>query len=73
MRNTIGKILVAATFGLILSGSVMAAENVDKLTVNLKNDTNKVSVTDVKISQSTYIPNILPSNSIFDLCYETSK
>jgi hypothetical protein len=73
MKNTIGKILVAATFGLILNSAVMAGEDVDAFTLNFKNDTSNVSVTDVQISQSAYTPNILTTNSILEICYDTAK
>ena len=77
MKNTIGKIVVAATFGLILNSAVMAGEGVDAFTLIFQNHTNNitdnVSVTDVQISQSAYTPSTLTTNSILEICYDTAK
>ncbi len=73
MRNTIGKILVAATFGLILSGSVMAGEDIDAFTLNFTNDASTESVTGVKVNKASYTPSTLTTDSILDICYDTAS
>lgn len=73
MKNTISKILVIATFGLTLSSSVMAGEDVDTFTLSFQNDTSNVSTTNIQISQASYTPGILTSNSVLEMCYDSVK
>ena len=73
MKKTIGKVLVAATFGLILSSSVMAGEDVDAFTLSFQNDSSSVNATDVKIRQVSYTPGILITGSVLAMCYDSVK
>ena len=73
MKKTIGKVLVAATFGLILSSSVMAGEDVDAFTLSFQNDSSSVNATDVQIRQVSYTPGILITGSVLAMCYDSVK
>jgi hypothetical protein len=71
MKNTITKLLAVVTFGLILSSSVMAGEDVDALTLSFQN--NSVSTSDVHISNVSYTPGIVSSDSVLGMCYDSIK
>ena len=71
MKNTITKLLAVVTFGLILSSSAMAGEDVDALTLSFQN--NSISTTDVHISRASYTPGIVSSDSVLGMCYDSVK
>ena len=73
MKNTIKKVLVAATFSLVLSNSVMAGEDVDSFTLSFQNDSSIVNTTNVQISKVSYAPGVLTTGSVLAMCYDSVK
>ncbi len=71
MKNTITKLLAVVTFGLILSSSAMAGEDVDALTLSFQN--NSVSTSDVHINKVSYTPGIVSSDAVLGMCYDSVK
>jgi hypothetical protein len=71
MKNSIIKLLAVVTFGLILSSSAMAGEDVDALTLSFQN--NRVSTINAHIRKTSYAPRIISSTSILDMCYDSEK
>ncbi|MCK5813582.1 MAG: hypothetical protein KAH03_04955 [Cocleimonas sp.] len=51
----------------------MAGEDVDTFTLSFQNDTSNVSTTNIQISQASYTPGILTSNSVLEMCYDSVK
>jgi hypothetical protein len=73
MKNTISKVLVAVTFGLVLNSSVMAGEDVDLFTLSFQNNNSIVNTTGVQISKVSYTPGVLTTGSVLAMCYDSVK
>ncbi len=73
MKNTINKVLITAVFGLILSASAMAGEDVDAFTLSFQNNNDTAYATDVHISKASYAPGIVTTHSVLAMCYDSVK
>lgn len=71
MKKSIIKLLTVVTFGLMLSSSAMASDEVDALTLSFQN--NSVSTASAHISKASYTPRVVATNSVLDICYDSSK
>jgi hypothetical protein len=73
MKNTISTLLVATTFGLILSSTAMAGEEVDALTLSFQNNAATDSTTPVYMSKTSYTTAVVSTGSVLEMCYDSTK
>jgi hypothetical protein len=73
MKKTISTLLVAITFGLILSGSAIAGEDVDDFTLSFQNNVATDSAIPLYINKASYTTGELSRDSILAMCYDSTN
>lgn len=72
MKNTISKLLVVTAFGLILSSSVMAGEDVDAFTLSFQNNVTTDNTMPLYINKASYTTGELSRGSVLAMCYDST-
>jgi hypothetical protein len=72
MKKTTRKLLLVTAFGLFLSSSIMASEEVDAFTLSFENNSN-VEPVSAFISKVSYTTGVFDTNSVISMCYYTQK
>jgi hypothetical protein len=72
MKKTTSKLLLAAVFGLVLSSSVIAGEDVDAFTLSFENNVN-IEPVSVFVSNVSYTPGNFVTNSVLAMCYDSEN